>query len=100
MNKAEREHLAKVAAMGCIVCRNENLGESPAAIHHINCGAMGRRSSHRQAIGLCKPHHQDADGTSKYGGQIAVHRGLESFEKRYGTEEELLAQTLREIAET
>lgn len=97
MSKAEREHLARVAALGCCVCRNEGLGDTPASAHHINCGAMGRKASDFETIPLCPSHHQYADGTAKYGGHIAVHRGLESFEARYGTERELLEQTLREL---
>ncbi|TKV21909.1 hypothetical protein FDX01_06260 [Citrobacter sp. wls613] len=31
--KAEQRHLDRVVALGCIVCRNEGLGESPAVIH-------------------------------------------------------------------
>lgn len=95
--KAARLHLARVAALGCIVCRNEGLGESPAAAHHINAHAMGRKASHFETIPLCPPHHQYADGTARYAGHIAVHVSLVEFERRYGTERDLLAQTLAEI---
>ena len=92
-----KRHLDRVAALGCVVCRNEGLGETPASAHHINCHAMARKASDYETIPLCPAHHQDADGTRKYGGHIAVHRGLETWEERYGTERELLAQTLREL---
>ena len=36
--KAEKLHLSRVAALGCIVCRNLNYGESPAEIHHCSSG--------------------------------------------------------------
>ena len=38
MKKADSLHLSRVAALGCIVCRNQNLGETPAEIHHIRTG--------------------------------------------------------------
>ncbi|HHY1018819.1 TPA: hypothetical protein ACVY19_006326 [Klebsiella michiganensis] len=31
--KAEKLHLSRVAALGCIVCRNLDYGESPAEMH-------------------------------------------------------------------
>ena len=97
MSKATREHLAKVAALGCVACRNEGLGETPAQAHHINCHAMGRKASDFETIPLCHPHHQEADGTAKFQGHIAVHRSLEDWEARYGTERQLLEQVLREL---
>jgi hypothetical protein len=94
----ERADLARVASLGCVVCRNENLGETPAHAHHINCGTMGRKASDFETIPLCPVHHQDGDGTPRYGGHIAVHRGLRAFEARYGKEQELLEQVRRELA--
>lgn len=99
MSKAGRAHLAAVASLGCCVCRNEGLGPTPAHAHHINCATMGRKASDMETIPLCKIHHQEGDGAAKHHGHIAVHRGLESFEARYGRERELLAQTLRELKE-
>lgn len=92
MKKANREHLARVVALHCIVCRNEGLGDTPATAHHINCGTMGRKASDFETIPLCPTHHQYSGH-----GEIAVHDGLESFEARYGTERELLEQTQREL---
>jgi len=87
-----KAHLARVAALGCVVCRNEGLGETPAQAHHINCGTMGRKASDFETIPLCPTHHQYSGH-----GHIAVHDGLESFEARYGSERELLAQVLIEL---
>lgn len=95
--RERKEHLAKVAALGCVVCRNEGLGASPASAHHINCKTMGRKASDFETIPLCPNHHQNADGTPKFYGHIAVHRSLKDFEARYGTERELLKQTLAEL---
>lgn len=85
--KAEREHLSKVAEIGCIVCLNENHGQSPAEIHHIRSGkGMGQRASNYEAIPLCHAHHR----TGGYG--IAFHAGSKVWQERFGSEELLLDQ--------
>ena len=54
MNKAEKEHLSKVAAVGCIVCRMQGNEESPAEIHHIRSGqGISQRASNYEVIPLC-----------------------------------------------
>jgi Recombination enhancement, RecA-dependent nuclease len=97
MSAAGKKHMARVRDLGCIVCRNVGLGATAASAHHINAKGVGMKASDFQTIGLCPIHHQYGDGSERFKGQIAVHRGLESFEKRYGTERELLEQTLREL---
>ena len=86
--KAESDHMCNVAAMGCIACVNIGHGETPAEIHHIGNGAMGKRADNYSVIPLCHSHHR----TGGHG--VAVHAGRETFEKNFGTEQELLAQTL------
>ena len=82
--RLEREHLNKVASLGCLVCQR------PANVHHIRPIGLGigMRSSHYQTIPLCHDHHQ---------GQFSIHNCKEQFEARYGTEAELLHRTLNEI---
>ena len=87
MKKAESDHIAKVVEMGCIICVNLELGETPAVPHHIGNGSMGMKATNYQVIPLCPYHHNQ--------GPIgeAVHSGRESFEDNFGSEQELLAQT-------
>ena len=82
--RLEREHMSKVASLGCLVCQR------PANVHHIRPIGLGigMRSSHYQTIPLCHDHHQ---------GQFSIHNCKEQFEARYGTEAELLHRTLKEI---
>jgi len=82
--KSEREHMSKVASLGCLVCQR------PANVHHIRPIGLGigMRSGHYQTIPLCHDHHQ---------GQFSIHNCKEQFEAMYGTEEELLHRTLKEI---
>jgi hypothetical protein len=85
MNK----HLSRVASLGCIVCRNLDLGESPALIHHIRDGyGWSQRAPDEESIPLCYIHH-----VGKAGGQIGYHKSPKEFVERYGTERELLQQT-------
>jgi hypothetical protein len=78
-----KQHMAKVAALGCILCRRLDLGESPACLHHPKTG--GKRASDWDVIPLCHFHHQGKDG---------IHGlGRKRFEKFYEvTEMELLEQ--------
>jgi len=86
--KKERLHMGKVASMGCVVCVNLGHGETPAELHHISNGAMGKKSSNYEVIPLCHVHHR----TGGYG--VAVHAGRVQWESNFGTEHELLLQTL------
>ena len=90
MTKAEQQHLSRVAALGCVLCRRLGYRDTPAEIHHPRTGqGMSQRASHFETIGLCYPHHQGDEG---------VHGlGRRAFEARYGcTERELLAE-VREL---
>lgn len=90
--KASR-HMGRVAALGCIVCRQLGYGYSPARVHHIKeeCGA-GQRQSDYLTIPLCPTHHTDG------GPGVAYHAGFRQFERIYGTELDLLAATIEALA--
>ena len=89
--KAERKHMDKVAQLGCIVCYNLGYDDTPAEIHHIGNGTMSKRASNYEVIPLCHIHHR----TGGYG--VAVHSGRKAFEANFGTEQELLSQTLEAL---
>ena len=92
MNKDEKRHYEKLSQIGCIVCRNLGFGYSAPHIHHIRNGVgLAMRSHWSLAIPLCALHHQ-------HGGHgVALHAGQKTFERKYGTEAELLAETLNLI---
>ena len=81
--KAEKQHYAKVANLGCSLCRYLGYGESPPELHHIR--RAGKRSN-APVIPLCPEHHR---------GHTGIHgMGRKAFEREYKvTEEELLEQT-------
>ena len=89
MTKDERKHYERLSQLGCIVCRNLGFGYSQPHIHHIRHGAgIGQKSHWSLAIPLCPTHHQNG------GFGVALHAGQKTFERKYGTESELLHQTL------
>jgi hypothetical protein len=87
MNKKESEHMSLVAGLGCIVCRNERLGNTPAEIHHTRKGnGLSMRASHFSVLPLCPYHHR----TGGHGN--AFHSGRKTWERKYGSEKELLSE--------
>ncbi|VVD74692.1 Ref family recombination enhancement nuclease [Pandoraea commovens] len=91
--KAEREHMGVVAGLYCVVCRNLGYDESPAEVHHVRfLAGGGQRAEHADTIPLCPLHHR----VGGYG--VAFHAGPAEFQRRYGTEAELLEQTRRDVA--
>ena len=81
--KAEKQHYAKVANLGCSLCRYLGYGESPPELHHIR---RASKRSNAPVIPLCPEHHR---------GNTGIHgMGRKAFEREYKvTEEELLDQT-------
>jgi hypothetical protein len=82
--KKEREHMDRVASLGCLVCKR------PANLHHIRPKGtgIGRRSSHFEVVPLCWDHHQ---------GNFSIHNRKKAFEKKYGTEKQMLKQVLEDL---
>ncbi len=89
VTKSERRWLGKVAEQGCIVCRNAGFGATPAEIHHLREGqGAAQRASNYLTIPLCPQHHRGTD---------SIHGDRAGFERRYGSELDLLAQTIGEL---
>ena len=49
----DKRYYAKVAQLGCIVCRNLGYDDTPPEIHHIGNGTMAKRASNHEVIPLC-----------------------------------------------
>lgn len=81
----EKRHLARVRAIGCIVCGGA------AVAHHIRTGqssGAGMKSSHFETIPLCPPHHQG------HGYGVSYHDGPAIWQRTFGSEVDLLNQVL------
>jgi len=88
MSVKTANHMEKVAAAGCVLCRELGLGYVPAEVHHIFDSAA---RSDFLTIPLCAEHHRG--GTGFHG------LGEREFNRRYKTTEaNLLAKTLERIA--
>ena len=88
MTKAEKEQYAKLARLGCILCKQievRNVEDSPTEMHHIR--RFGGKRSLAPVIPLCAYHHRLGDS--------AVHQlGHKGFEKYWGfSEMDLLDKT-------
>lgn len=98
MKKADRQHLAKLAELGCVACYVQfEVWGTPGEIHHLRDGAgFAQRGAHQEAICLCLGHHRYDD---KQAGKIALHgnSGQPAFESLYGTERELLEITRKNL---
>jgi hypothetical protein len=90
--KAEKEHLSRVAALGCIVCKRAGYGYSEAQIHHLKDGHGSTRASHFETIPLCYKHHLGG------GPGVAFHSGKQTWEGKYGTQRDLLAIIMKELS--
>ena len=85
---ALRAYKNLVADLGCAV---HGCGKQ-AMLHHPRFAAgAGQKSSDWLVIPLCSDHHQ-------HGGHgVAIHAGQTTFERLYGTEEKMLAQTIEKV---
>ena len=84
---AEKKHMARVAELGCIVCRRIGYSGTPSELHHPRSGVgMAQRASHWDVLPLCVEHHR---------GKTGLHGlGTKGFAKHWGFDEaELLADT-------
>jgi hypothetical protein len=90
MKTAERQHLGKVAALGCVACFIQGTPGTPAEIHHPRAGTgLGKKASHYDAIPLCSMHHRGTAGLSV----PSIHGSKNRFIEEFGTEAELLELT-------
>ncbi len=91
MSAASKRHLTRVAALGCILCRHLDRGETPAEIHHLREGqGAAQRGSDFTAVPLCPACHRGADGLHGL--------GVRGFQRRYKLDElDLLAMTIEAL---
>jgi len=85
----EKDHMGRVAELGCIVCADLGYPGSPAELHHI--ANQGVRASHWQVIPLCAIHHRNGSFGE------AVHNGRRTWESIHGTEKELLSRVNKRL---
>ena len=88
IKKHKKEHMSKVAQLGCIVCKQMGYPDTPCELHHIKekgKSKMGKKASDYEVIGLCYLHHRGDQG---------YHHSPKKFTERFGTQKELLQKVL------
>lgn len=93
MTNAEHAFQDAVRQVGCIVCLTSMNIRSDCDIHHLLSG--GRKIGEMDVLGLCDKHHRNGGDNKDW---TSRHPHRVRFEKRYGTEQSLLAKT-RELVE-
>ena len=84
---AEKRYMGRVAELGCIIHPG-----APALVHHIRTGqGGGQRSSNYLTIPLCPECHV---------GAFSIHKAPKQFQDIYGSELDLLAQTIGQLNNT
>lgn len=81
MKKKDKKRFDKLRQIGCIAC-----GRNEPVIHHIrNKTGLSLRPNHEDTIPLCPNHHNM--------GNESIHLNKSVFEKKFGTEKQLLEET-------
>ncbi len=89
-NTKERAYMARVAALGCYLCRYLGRGESLAHVHHVGNDGMGLRGSHFLTVPVCPRHH---DNSSIDG----IHGQRRAWKLAGVTELDALADTIERL---
>lgn len=80
---SKKKDYARVAEIGCILCRHRGVLDTPAELHHIRNGGKRENSP---VIPLCPEHHR---------GKTGVHGlGSRGFTRVHGISEETLLSYL------
>jgi len=89
--KAEKDLYARLARIGCILCRCNGIREiedSPVEMHHVR--RFGGKRENAPVIPLCAIHHRLGDS--------AVHQlGAKGFARYWGISQEDLVDKTREL---
>lgn len=85
MTKDEERHQDRVASLGCIACFINGTRNWFVSIHHVD--GRTKPGAHTKVLPLCFFHHQ---GGAK--DDPSVHPWKRAFEKKYGTQKELLTR--------
>jgi hypothetical protein len=91
----EKALWSRLAALGCVACMKDGNFNPHVSIHHVD--GRTKAGCHQLVLPLCAGHHQDGTGEDKT--MLAVHPWKAQFERRYGSQAELMA-TCRELLST
>ena len=81
--REEHCRMRDLPELGCICCALQHVFRM-AQVHHLVEG--NKRLGHLYTLALCPEHHTGEEGL----GWLSVHKNKKAFEKRFGTQRELL----------
>ena len=85
--RAEKAHMDKVAALGCLICKCPLV-----ELHHPHYG-MGKRSSNYDVIPLCLAHHR----SGRFG--YCIHNGAKTTQINWGMSERQMVEEVKALLE-
>jgi len=89
----EARFMDKMGKLPCIACLKDGWTNRTISLHHID--GRTKPGAHFLVLPLCGPHHQQDDTDPR--GRISLHGRKATFQARYGTERELLAECISMI---
>jgi hypothetical protein len=84
----EARFMDRMGQLPCIACLKDGWANHVISLHHID--GRTKPGAHFLVLPLCGPHHQQDDSDIRQ--RISVHGRKATFQTRYGTERELLAE--------
>lgn len=91
--KEEKALHDRIASLGCIACHLDGRWNPVVSIHHID--GRTKFDAHKKVLPLCAGHHQDGTGQDR--SMIAVHPWKKQFERKYGTQMDLLRMVMERV---
>lgn len=82
-----------IGSLGCLACAADGNANPWISLHHLD--GRTKPGAHLKVIGLCGPHHQQDDTDPM--GRIAVHPNKARFERKYGSQYDLLASAMEQL---
>jgi Recombination enhancement, RecA-dependent nuclease len=86
----EARFMDRMGQLPCIACLKDGWTNHVISLHHID--GRTKPGAHFLILPLCAPHHQQDDSDIRQ--RISVHGRKATFQARYGTERELLAECI------
>lgn len=86
----EARFMDRMGQLPCIACLKDGWKNHSISLHHLD--GRAKPGAHFLVIPLCGPHHQQDDSDIRQ--RISVHGRKATFQARYGTERELLAECI------
>jgi hypothetical protein len=100
--KAGLDHMARVAALPCVICWEWDMRQnSPTEVHHVKSGRYGSaREVDDKTIPLCHSHHNKLRPYPGDDAKIGYHNGQATWEAAYGPDHHWLAWVEARLAVT